>query len=106
MQLEAGGGVAVGTWVGVMRGVGVGVGVVIWLGIDSIGISVGVGDGEDCTLLWLNESPVMELDDEERVDATVPHAASKTINERNNRPLQIFFKTIPLPSSFLHAQWL
>jgi len=41
----------------------------------------------------------MELDDEERVEATVPHAASKTINERNNRPQQNFFKTIPLPSS-------
>ncbi len=89
-----------------MRGVGVGGGVVIWLGIDSNGIEVGVAVGcaEVWKLLWLIESLVMELDDEERVDATVPHADTRIINARNNRPKQNFFKTIPLPCQSLHAQ--
>ncbi len=110
MQFEAGGGAGVGVvlgiLVGVMRGVGVGDGVVIWLGIDSNGIEVGaaVGCEEVWKLLWLIELLVMELDDDERVDATVPHADTRMINERNNRPQQNLFKTIPLSYQSLHAQ--
>ena len=99
IQLEPDDGVEVGRLETEICGFGVGVGVVIWLGI----VGIGVGDGRIITL-WLNESLAMEFDDEERVTLSLPHAANKTINERHNKPQQIFFTGNAL--SWFHASSL